>query len=382
MRPGYAHGTQLVVMPAGGNTWFTVEYRPATNWDQSFVPNATAKQTFSGVVVHEIRDVGMASNGPGWPKIQRVCYENTIPTPSTGDLDWSNGRFAVRVILAGPNWADIEVGASLPKTLAISLDFDWDQAFESSSPAAQVEVSRVGRRCETGVYTSKRSLYNATLRGTATTSGFESPLFRFELNNVALGGWQAPGGAFSGTANVSVTGEVPTSTTAKSIAALTIPVTYRGQGNTITIDVPSGGGAYELSLVAYATEDPAVDPVGIVSNPGHAALATLRFVLPSEAITDMGACVLSIADGIRQKKQWPPTRDEHPDWRHRGIEEIWIQERLPQLGNAIIKAVDLEALNPAIGARVIDEAASKLGMRSSEFRDLAADVRRKVDAPR
>jgi hypothetical protein len=382
MRPGFSQGTRLVVMPAGGNTWFTVEYRPSTYWDKSFIPNAKADQTLSGVVIHEIRDVGMPSNGPGWPKIQQVCYESTIPTPSTGDLDWSNARFAVRVISARPNWADIEVGASLPGVPTISLDFLWDENFESSSPGAQIEVSRVGRRCEKGVYTSKRSLYSASLQGTVTTSGFESPVFRFELNNVALGGWNAPGVPFSGVANVTVAGEVPTSMTTKSNATLKIGVSYQGDGNSVAIDVPSGDGAYELILVAYATEDPSKDPNGIVSAAGRAPISTLRFVLPGEAITDMGACIKSMADGIRHRNVWPPPRDEHPNWRERGIDEIWIRDRLPQLGDAIIKAVELERVNPAVGARLIEDAATRLGMLPTEFRDLAAQVREKLKAPR
>jgi hypothetical protein len=104
-----ANGTQLVVMPAGGNTWFTVEYRPATNWDQRFTPNATGTQTFSGVVIHEIRDVGMPSDGAGWPKIRQVCYETTIPTSSTGDFDWS----ILRIQLAWTEGRGVAGGATL-----------------------------------------------------------------------------------------------------------------------------------------------------------------------------------------------------------------------------------------------------------------------------
>jgi hypothetical protein len=277
-------------MPGGGKTWFTVEYRPATNWDQSFTPNANTSQTLSGVIIHEIRDVGMPSDGPGWPKTQRVCYETTIPTPSTGDLDWNNERFAVRVI-------------------------------------------------------------------------------RADLNQVALGMWQTPGVRFSGTANVTVEAEVPLSTTTKSKTTLTIPISYRGQGNPIIIDVPSGDGAYELTLVAYGAENPAANLNEIVSSSGTAKLETLRFLLPTQAIADMGACIKSMADGIRNKKQWPPEREDHPNWRQSGINEIWVPERLPQLGKAIIKAVELEAMNSVIGGRVIDEAASKMGMLPSELRD-------------
>lgn len=116
-RPGLGGTTLIVIHDESSHRFHTVEYRPAVDWDRAL---GTSGREISdpGVVIHELRDFGKASDGAGWPKPDRLDYRWTL---HPGDSDWDNGHFGVRLVDAGPDRATVLIGRELTHTRGIRV---------------------------------------------------------------------------------------------------------------------------------------------------------------------------------------------------------------------------------------------------------------------
>jgi hypothetical protein len=376
-------GLRLVTMPvAGPNSWYMAEYRPAVQWDRGLPTASAGTGATAGVVIHQIRraigTVADGATGADWPRIEAVNFVATIPLPSTGDLDWSDANFGVRVVAYDVGWVDLIVGASLPADQSVRLSAESDATFAYSVPGESVEVPRTGSDCGTHTYTAMRSSYSVEINAEVISSGFVAPRFRYELNGVALNAWTGPTDTFPGAKTLSVSVKVPASLTSHVVATRMVNVSFTASANKIKIDLPPGDGSYDISLVGFVADNPTPGVIGIASAAIVLPVTTASMRLPPQAIADQGRCIARMADELRQRRRWPPD-EEHPDWRPPTHEEAWSPADLATLGKRVLAVTKFERLYPAMGVRAVADLAAQLGSSVSDVRGLAERLSRRID---
>jgi len=354
------------------------EYRPSAQWDRGLPSASAGANAKAGVVIHQIRNtIGTATDGAGYPKTNQVCLAGIIPVPSTGDLDWSDGAFAVRVVASDTEWVDLLVGATLPNVQSVSVTAVGTDTFVSQAPAEAIEVARTKSDCGVHAYTATTINTQVDIAAEAVSSGFANPRFRYELNGVALNAWTGPATPSAGSANITAAVRVPTSLAGAATASRTINVTWKASANKIAITVPPGDGSFELSLVGFAADNPVPAVVGTASAPVLISVVTASIQLPPEAIADQGLCIARIADEMRQVPRWPGDGG-HPDWRVPNPGEHWSRDDLAQMGREVRDAAEFARRYPALGDRRIDEVARRLDANATDVHALASGLSRHI----
>ncbi|HYE27308.1 MAG TPA: hypothetical protein VEA61_03615 [Allosphingosinicella sp.] len=375
-------GIQLVTMPATGpNSWYAVQYRPAVLWDRGL--SKTGIHARAGVVVHQIREsIGWASDGEGWPKTKRVCFAGTVPVPSTGDLDWGDGKFAVRVLAATPQWAEVLVGSWLPAAQSISVSVTTTSTLATSSSAEPIEVSNTQEDCGVHSYHALRSDLNVDIEAEVTSTGFAKPEFRYELNGVALGLWTDPTNPQSGSVIITVPVKVPTAIGQHVEQKKWVAVSFNYVGHKLWLHLPGGDGAYDVVLTAFVADDPAIGMVGLGSAPVTIPVNTATIGLPAEAMADQLKCIARIADEMRQLPRVPGD-EEHPDWLLTSPDQDeWLVRDLATLGRRMLETERFWQAFPAIGEEDLSSLASHLKRSPAETVSLITELRRQaLDRP-
>lgn len=365
-RAGQA-GTTLLAIPKNDGTstsWLTVEYRPATDWDQGLDPATIGNSAQAGLVLHRIRDVSTAQG----ILPQRVSYELTIPPLTLGDLDWSNDELAVRVVAQSSAYIDLVMGAALPRVPSVRLTLDYSYGESSFSHDGQsVTVSKVGPSCKTGTYTMQFNQRTAQVVAQAASSGFVQPSFGFSVNGVVLGSPQPGGASQSAAVQVGVAAKVPVARDVWVDTPATVNVSYAQTGNTLVLDLPAGLGAYVLDVRVQVFEagGGASPPV---ADSGSVSLRTAMLELPPQAIVDQTACIMSL---VNHAQDIPPMHipDDHPDWRQRI--ESWRPEQLASLGREIEALVQHERTTASQRASLLALAAERLDLSAAELFDVS-----------
>ncbi len=223
-----ASGTCLITMPVTGlNSRYTVEYRPAARWDKQL--EAPAGVPKAGVVIHRIQNsVGRhEKENDGWPKLDQVCLESIIAVRTTGDLDWNNRDFAVRVVTATPEWVDVIVGAYLPEGQSVTLSAESAAAYVSTYPGESIELSRTGSDCGTHTYTTKFVQQTVTITAKIVSTGFVAPVFRFELNGSRLGKWRKSDVTSNGNVRFDASLKIPISLNSNRTESRSIEASFK-----------------------------------------------------------------------------------------------------------------------------------------------------------
>ncbi len=354
---------------AGPNSWYTVEYRRGDQWDQRFRYSG-----HEGVIIHQIREtIGSDSDGPGWPIHQQVCLAGVIPLPSTGRLDWSDDKFAVRVVKAAAGWVDIVVGATITD-IPVTITTENTITVASEVPAEEVTVSRTGSNCGTSTYTAIRQEQFSFVDSEIISSGFKDPAFRYELNGQKLNDWTKPEQIKAGSILLTVAVSVPVALGTSVTRIRTIEVFYNAKGRTIRLTFCPGNGVYNLTLVGFVGGNPSSEDAGTASAPVELAVTTALIRLPVQAIVDQTRCIKRIADELRNRKHWPPLKDEHPDWRLPKLGVNWTADDLATFGRRLVDAVKFERQNPTIGFRVLSDASQDLDMDVDDLRQIGVNI--------
>jgi hypothetical protein len=366
VRAGTA-GTQLVTMPTGGaNTWHTVEYRPSTGWDRAM------HDDLAGVVIHQMRgSIGAAADGQGWPKIEPVCIAGNIRLPSTGDLDWSNGDIAVRIVEVTPGWVDLMVGSrAMTDSFARIGDTTLETHHVSDTDAERVSVPRCGPNCRTQTYIARHTTNSVILTTEVQAAGFGQPAVRWEINGVTTNVWATATVGDTDTLTLPVIVEVPTALGKTSQEYRFIDISYTAIGNKLTLNFPDGDGTYGVTIVAECTEDPAGTGATTRSEPSQQTIQTAGIQLPPEAIQDQTTCATaSIAGGIQHGLgdgiDWGGIAEEMEEWAHSHSGSFTVLVR---------EAVRLERESPAIGGLLLAQIATYMQTTPTDLKHIADEA--------
>lgn len=365
-RPGTA-GTRLVILPtSGASRWHTLEFRPAKAWDRAFGPAGSA-----GLVVHEIRDVGTAAVGPGWPRKDQACYVDTFPLPPSGDLDWSNGQLSFEVVQTAVDWVEVRVGALPARGRFVTLTTEESEDVVSVTDGPPIQVSKVGAECTVAEYTSAVVSSSVTLTADAQAAGFGDPVFRHALDGTPLTGWLPRGRTERTTVPVTVAVRVPTSTNAAATQERTIAVDVEATGPHAVLTFPAGDGEYDVLLTVAAGEGPS-GALATEASSRH-VVQTLALQLPAQAVLDQTACIARVVDDGRERvRVGRHTLDdvlgdlaERETWKQLGVEEI---------GVAVASVVHAAQERPGISAKILAAASAELGFSTVQLEDLGAQV--------
>jgi hypothetical protein len=252
--PWRGSGTRLVVMPTRtGDGWWTVEYRPASGWDRGAHPQDLDPARCPGVVIHRIRDVGFVGE-PFFPRLQRVCYEATIPVPSGGDEDWDNGQFAVRVLEAAGS-AQLLIGETLPDVRSVRMDVVESSGPEHREPFGSVELNLTGPTCSTNSYPTEAVSATYVVELSAEATGYEEPAFEYAVNGADLGIVSAPNGPLQqGGVTFTAAVEVPNGYHSSFFEERSVLATYNALGNRLGLTFPERDGTYPVTITVTAVE--------------------------------------------------------------------------------------------------------------------------------
>jgi hypothetical protein len=292
----------LVAMPSNSSAnpqWYTVEYRPAIQWDRAIpVP---------GIIIHTItREDGAPNDGP----VDRVFNEGALALPGEGRLDWSNGRIAVTVLDVDPDAVAVLVGATPFTVHQAHISVSSAIAVETTRPGETVSLSHVGPRCGTAEFAMIWTSRSYTITASASYSGFRNPKLKFAINGTETHQWVSPSDGLSPTRSLAVAVDVrePVDRNTEAFSTKTITINYRTHGQNAIFDVPAGHGAYALTTAVNIAED-GPTPTSLAYSSEKSELVTLDYTLPPDAIVAQVACIAKMRDEMREKKTWPPKFD-------------------------------------------------------------------------
>jgi hypothetical protein len=364
-RPGL-DGVRLAVMPtAAGDGWWTVEYRPATEWDVGFTFDSSDTTNSPGLVVYRLRDVGAASDGPPFPLFKRVTYEATIPLPSAGDNDWDNGQFAVRILQESPASVRVMIGETLPDAASARLNVVAGPGPETSTPNVEVvNLVLTGPTCSSGSFNTRTISNDYSILLEVASTGFINPGFEFTVNGVAFGSKSQLGAPPQiGTGAIVATITEPTGYNQAHVVTRVVTLQWGIEDNKFQLLLPSGDGAYQLSVEATVTEEaPGAPPRQAVAK-DTVKVETTRITL-SEAGSDAESqCLSFLIDKGLQHQPLFPLDPIGPvifpdDWGGLDPVELAVQAR---------KLLRLKALNSALAAQPTASAAEQLGIQPQDL---------------
>ena len=369
-------GTRLAVMRTrAGDGWWTVEYRPAVGWDRGATAGAVDPAKGPGVVIHRLRDLGVGNPAPGYPLRQMVCYERTIPVPSTGDDDWDFGELAVRVVGHGGS-AQLLIGETLPGQTAVRMDLEHSDGAEVRDRFAQVPMNLTGPSCGTSIQWLDRIVNTAVVVATAHASGYSHPSFKFTVNGAAAGSWtDIDASASSGQVTFSANVEVPTGFGTSNVQPRTITATYRLAGNGMRLTLPAdpGHGAYTVKIAVTAG-----DRIGFVPHPPEshadddANVVTCRVTLSEEAKEAEHQCSNFLGHrAATHPPEIPPNLLGPIAWL---FTLIWTQLNPATLAVALTVLLTAHQQHPTLTAPIVHTAALALGVTPAYLLDLAQSV--------
>lgn len=361
--PSARQGTKLAVMPdLFGAGWYAVERRTAGGWDRGLRHAATGESDTAGaagVIIHRIHDVGVAEDGAGWPKVDRVCYEGTIPVPSTGNDDWTNGMVSVRV--TGDDGSGVLVGRTFPPGQAVRLELSDQVEDTRDVPGGNIISTLVGPTCGRGELSTIDRQTTYTVAVIAAATGFTQPAFRFLLNDQPVGEWSAIVVPVrrQGNEPTNVMVERPVAYQETRVEPGIVNIGWDIAGNRLTFAVPGGDGRFPLKIsveVADATL-PETHRVPRVS---------------ASMILDLRTSEITLTEASRKKIQecgtylgsWKTVKEYGPDdlLGPVAIVEDWNSLDRDQLRKAI---GDLELLSRAharVARDVVKDSATQLGV--------------------
>jgi hypothetical protein len=380
-RPGAtAAGQQmLAAMPdPDGDGWWTAEYRPALEWDGGLTFSPPDLGNAPGVVIHRIRSLGTAFEHPSLPRPDAVDYQATIPVPTGGDLDWSNGHFAVRVTSGDDDKAAVLAGRTLSqqRTVRIALSQDHDPENAWNRPDGVEEVPLTGPDC--GPATWRLNRHNVALDVTAavSTTGFTTPSYTFTVNgrgvNPPRHGPQPPQ---KGHVEFPALVWVPTGRLTGEQKQLTISANWDLAGGRLVLHLPARDGTYEVA-VAVRVEEHGRPDWGQASQ--STEVTTFSFELPSAGQQALERCLRRLVEQASELRvpvrRWPhpPEPIDGPDWTQ--IRGRALAEALTVLGG-------LERVNPYLARRLRAGVAAGLGMPAGELLRVAAELDERNSPP-
>lgn len=363
-----ATGIHLIVMPGDrGASWYSVQYKAKQDWDTNIYPRFGPVK---GILqVHELRDVVWPEvNGTAPVVVGAPCLIAELPLPG-GDLDWSNGRLSLRVESFNEFSVNLLVGHFLPQLRSLSLDLASESTGVSTQPSGEsVELSRTGPQCRIQTYQAELHLSEATLTATAQSRGFDNPVFRFEANNLPLGGWVAGPPPSSGTVHIMVTLSRPTSLKTSTVENKMVLVFYTLSGNSLTLTTQVGEGQFDIAVKALVSEAPGDDTTAIESTK-VVTVTTRSISLPTVAIQDQTACLVANLNSSRTDWRWIiPLED--PEWQIAlNLPELLARRNFAVVGPALIRIIEGEAQGSPAAAHLFAEAASLLDVSPQSLRE-------------
>ena len=351
-----AAGTKLVAMPfKNGGGFFAVEYRSNQFWDRGLVSDRTDTTDSPGVVIHTIRDLGTPADGNTFPRLQQVAYETTIPVPTLGDTDWTNGQIAVRISDVANNQSAVTVlvGETIPGMLQTSPEVTLGDVSETRRPGGPVELVLVGPNCGKQTYECEYVDTAQRVSATLSASGFDNPQFLFNVNGTNIGTWSTTDGATQ-TGSVAFTAdvEVPTGYHSANTITQNIMASYSITANALTLDLPGGAGRYRMNMTFTTSERNDVNKQAASSYPVDPV--TSRFDIPQAARDAMQQCK-DFLDRKGQQQQDP-----------RKIDPLGPITRLEDKID-IIRGLER---NPRLHRSVERDVAEQLGVHTQQIRDL------------
>ena len=364
--PAAPFGTKVVVMPdLFGAGWYTAELRTAAGWDRSLRPASAgdADLVYSpGVVIHHIDDVGVAADGSGWPKDDRVCYEGTIPVPSIGNDDWTNGLFSARV--TGPGGSGLIVGRTLPPVESVRLEVISSVPATEAIPGPSTETVLFGPTCGRGTLTTDLRSTSYSITVIAAANGFRQPAFQFSLNDQTIGPWANIVGPTvqNGTAPVAVLLRRPTAYQEHVTESTTVDVAWQLRGNRLTLTVPPGDGRFPLRIGVAVGDATLPTPVAKAAASEAFDLTTSEIALTEESRKAVNQCGRYLGHWRRVA----PVGPENPlppiilpvDWTHLRRESF-----VAALGSLHL----LTQVNARVARDVVPAVAEQLGVPGAEL---------------
>jgi hypothetical protein len=354
-------GLRLAVMPTrAGDGWWTVEYRPALEWDVGFHFNSSDITNSPGLVIHRLRDIGTASAGPTFPLVRKVTYEATIPLPSAGDDDWSNGQFAVRVLEQLGGSVRVMVGETLPNAPAAQMELLFGPGLETSTPSAeQVDLVLAGPTCSRARVGTQTITNEYSILVAMASTGFTKPRFDFKLNGRAFGVTSELGAPPQIGSDV-IQANISEPTGYNKVQSVTRPIGLQWgiEGNQFQVLLPSGDGTYEVSLEAIVTEGAAGASPLQASATDSVKVETKRITLSDQGHDAESQCLsFLIQKGLQEHPPFPTDPIGPiafpPDWQVLDAVE---------LATGLKTLFKLKVLNSTLAAAPIDQAAEQLGV--------------------
>lgn len=354
-------GLRLAAMPTrAGDGWWTVEYRPAIDWDAGFAFNSDDIANSPGLVVHRLRDVGTAAAGPTFPLIKKVTYEATIPLPSAGDNDWDNGQFAVRVVEELHGSARVMIGETLPNTPAARIKTIAGPGLETSTPNAElVDLVLAGPTCNRARFNSQTITNEYTVLVEVASTGFIKPSFEFSMNGTPFGATSTLGALPQiGSGVIQATITEPTGFQTAQTVARAVFLQWGIEDNKLQVLLPPGDGTYEVSVEATVTEtEMGVSPIQ-ASARDSAKVETRRITLSEDGSDAETQCLrFLIEKGLQEHPPVPPDPigpiAVPPDW---GLLDA------VELATELKKLFKLKFVNSSLASVPITDAAEQLGV--------------------
>ncbi|HEY7522277.1 MAG TPA: hypothetical protein VH720_01290 [Candidatus Limnocylindrales bacterium] len=359
-RPG-VDGLRLAVMPTrAGDGWWTVEYRPAIDWDIDLHFNSSDVSNAPGLIIHRLRDVGTAAAGPAFPLIKRVSYEATLPLPSGGDLDWTNGQFAVRVLENLGGSVRVMVGETLPDAAAARMDILAGGGLETSIPnPQQVDLALAGPTCSRARVGTQAIVNPYNVLVTVASTGFTRPRFDFKLNGNTFGVTSELGEPPQIGAAV-IQADIIEPTGFNTVQSVTRPINLQWaiDGHLFQVQLPPGDGTYRVTLEVTVTEGAAGAPPRQASATDAVSVETKRIILSDEGNDAEQQCLsFLIAKGLQEQPPFPPDPIGPiafpPDWQ--ALDGV-------ELATGLKTLFKLNVHNSTLAAGPIDQAAAQLGV--------------------
>jgi hypothetical protein len=359
-RPG-VDGLRLAVMPTrAGDGWWTVEYRPAIDWDVGLDFDSSDITNSPGLAIHRLRDVGTAAAGATFPLIKRVTYEATLPVPSSGDDDWTNGQFAVRVLEDLGGSVRVMVGETLPDTAAARMEVLHGGGLETSTPnAQQVDLPLAGPTCGRARVGTQTIVNEYTVLVTIESTGFARPQFDFKLNGRTFGVTSELGAPPQTGVDV-IQADIIEPTAFNTVQAVTRAVALQWgiDGHQFQVLLPPGDGTYTVTLDAVVSEGAAGAPPRQASATESVTVETKRITLSDEGNDAESECLsFLIAKGLQEQPPFPPDPIGPiafpPDWQ--ALDAV-------ELATGLKTLFKLNVQNSTLAAGSIDQAAAQLGV--------------------
>jgi hypothetical protein len=219
---------------------------------------------------------------------QRVCYEATIPVPSSGDEDWDNGELAVRVLgHGGP--VRLLLGDTLPGGTSVRMDAVGSWGAERREPYVDTDLKFAGPACGKGTYPTEVVISTYIVEATAQATGFERPSFQFAVNGAPAG---SPSLVHSPLQHGQVTFvaevEVPNGYRSWQSERREITADYNVRGNQLGLTLPEYDGTYQVTVAVTAVESP---NTALKASASSTVSATTAEVALSQAAKDaLGEC--------------------------------------------------------------------------------------------